>query len=221
MVTFSYWREVWKGKDIYRILMNETCRRFVLRGQVVDVGSSTQLASYHRFLQRSAEVVVNCLDLGFAETSQAGQRIDLETSRLPYENETIDTVLMFNLLEHLYNYRQVLVETKRILKIDGSLIGAVPFLVNYHPDPHDYWRYTKETLNKIFKDELGFSQVEIIPFGRGPFTAAWSHVEQVVPRIVKMIAVPLVLLVDELVLKLRPKMNQDRFVLGYLFNVKK
>ena len=214
-------RETWCGKDIYRILMNSACEGCAIGGKTVDVGSSTTLASYHRFLKRGENVSVECVDLGFETGNGQGKRIDLETDSLPYGNETVDTVLMFNLLEHIYNYGRVVGEAKRVLKLGGSLIGAVPFLVNYHPDPHDYWRYTHETLRKIFSDELYFAAVRITPFGYGPFTAAWSHMEQVFPRILKVFMLPLVLACDWLVLKLRPKMNKERFVLGYFFSVKK
>ena len=217
MQCFTILRETWRGKDIYRVLMNQACADFTMKGLTVDVGSSTRLASYHRFLQKDPGTTLECLDLGFESTGIGGKRIDLEQDKLPYADGVVDSVLMFNLLEHIYNYDQALREAARVLKPGGQLIGAVPFLVNYHPDPHDYWRFTGETLQNIFT-QAGFKDIQVISFGCGPFTAGWSHVEQVVPRILKIIFLPLVLLFDAAVSALVPKMNKDRFSLGFLFH---
>ncbi len=223
MSILSYLKELWRGKDLYRIFMNQECTRHTIRGKVLDIGSGLKLASYHRFLQRDPSALIECLDLGFeGNGSPEGvkQHIDLEKDYLPHASESVDTVLLFNVLEHLYNYSLILSEIKRVLKADGQLIGVVPFLVAYHPDPHDYWRYTKETLEKIFT-AVGFTHIAIRSFGYGPGVAALSQMEPVLPRWLKILLVPKTLFFDWLVLKFRPKMNKDKFPLGLFFVVKK
>ncbi|MBI5728704.1 MAG: class I SAM-dependent methyltransferase [Candidatus Magasanikbacteria bacterium] len=218
MNILSVWREMWRGKDLYRIFMNEECFPEIIGGKVLDVGSGKTLASYHRFLKREPGTLIECLDLGFEKTDGGSQPIDLEKDTLPYAAESVDVVLFFNVLEHLYNHRLVLSEIKRVLKPGGQLIGAVPFLVSYHPDPHDYWRYTKETLQKIFT-EIGFTTVQIRPFGFGPASAAFSQLEMALPRVLKIILVPGVLCVDWVITKFRPKMGKEKFSLGLFFRV--
>lgn len=218
MKIITYLKEIWRGKDLYRIFMNQECTRHSMLGKVLDIGSGLKLASYHRFLQREPSTLIECLDLGFE--GEGGRHIDLEKDSLPHATESIDTVLLFNVLEHLYNYFLVLSEIKRVLKAEGQFIGVVPFLVAYHPDPHDYWRYTKETLQKIFTI-AGFTHIEIKPFGYGPGVAALSQMEQVIPRSLKIIVAPKALFFDWLLLKFRPKMNKDKFPLGLFFVVKK
>ena len=61
-------------------------------------------------------------------------------------------------------------------------MGAMPFLVGYHPDPHDFWRYTSETLKKIF-EENGFNRAMITLLGRGPVTAAFFPGEVFLPPV--------------------------------------
>lgn len=216
MTIFSVWREMWRGKDLYRILMNEECSQETIKGKVLDVGSGKNLASYHRFLKQAPNTEIECLDLGFEKNISNGQLIDLEKDDLPYAAGAINTVLLFNVLEHLYNHRQVLQEIKRVLKPDGQLIGVVPFLVSYHPDPHDYWRYTGETLHKIFT-EIGFTNIEIRPFGFGPASAAFSQLEMALPRVLKLILIPGVFWVDWIITKLRPKLGKEKFSLGLFF----
>lgn len=220
MTFFSYLRELWRGKDLYRILMNTECVHHTIKGKTLDVGSGLQLASYHRFLKRDPGAVIERVDLGFEEGS-GGRRIDLEKDALPRADGSADTVLLFNVLEHIYNYQHLLAEIQRILKPGGQILGAVPFLVAYHPDPHDYWRFTKETLEKIFI-VVRFTNIEIKSFGYGPGVAAFSQMEPVLPRLLKILLLPKTLLFDWLVLKFRPnKMNKDKFPLGLFFVVKK
>ena len=212
-------KELWRGKDLYRIFMNTKCVHHTIKGRTLDVGSGVQLASYHRFLKRDADAVVEQLDLGFKDGS-SGRRIDLEKDVLSQSDASVDTVLLFNVLEHIYNYQHLLAEINRVLKPGGQILGVVPFLVAYHPDPHDYWRFTKEALEKIFQ-ATGFSQIEIISFGYGPATASLSQIEPALPRVIKIIAIAKAFLFDWMLLKFRPKMNKDKFALGLFFVVKK
>jgi hypothetical protein len=123
-------------------------------------------------------------------------------------------------LEHIYNFAKPLEESWRVLKQGGQLIGVVPFLVNYHPDPSDFWRYSRETLQIILQKQ-GFTSVVVTPFGYGPCLAGWSHVEQVVPRILKMLIFPFILAGDWFIQKIRPTMNKSKFPLGYFFTATK
>lgn len=216
MNIISVWCEMWRGKDLYRIFMNDECAHEAVKGKVLDVGSGKNLASYHRFLKRGQDTEIECLDLGFEKNSESGKPIDLETDVLPRASGSVDAVLLFNVLEHLYNHRLVLTEIKRVLKTNGQLIGVVPFLVSYHPDPHDYWRYTKETLQKIFT-EIGFTNVQIRSFGFGPASAAFSQLEMVLPRVLKIIFIPGVFCIDWVITRFRPKMGKDKFSLGLFF----
>lgn len=208
---WTYLKEIWRGKDLYRILMNSECANFELRGLVLDVGSG-EGASYNRFFKKQPGVRIVPLDL------KTG--IDLEKDRLPYGDAGADFVLAFNLLEHIYNYQHLLFEIKRVLKPGGQLIGAVPFLVGYHPDPHDYWRYTSEALRKILSvSGLIVDRFQVL--GRGPLSLGFSSIEFMLPRWLKLIKLPFVLAGDWLIWRSRPKWNLERFALGLFFTATK
>lgn len=63
-----------------------------------------------------------------------------------------DTILCTQVLEHVPNPFLAANELHRVLKPGGRLIVTVPFLNNYHMEPHDYWRYTEYGLSNILKD---------------------------------------------------------------------
>lgn len=64
------------------------------------------------------------------------------TQANPIKPESIDILLMNNLLEHVFEFDPLLSASFAILKPNGVLAIAVPFTGGIHYVPHDYWRYT-------------------------------------------------------------------------------
>jgi len=193
--------------------MNLECSKYTLRGKVADIGAGAGPASYHRFFTKEVGAEITSLD---RQTSP----VDFERDRLTYPEESVDTVLMFNVLEHIFNYSNLLSEIKRVLKPGGRVYGSVPFLVGYHPDPKDFWRYTGSALETIFKS-AGFNGLEIKILGRGPFTASYSQIEFMIPRILKIAILPPLFFLDFLALKLKPSLSREKFALGLFFSLTK
>lgn len=69
-----------------------------------------------------------------------------DAAALPFGNNLFDVVICSELLEHMYNHRDVLAEALRVLKPDGVLLATIPFMYPQHPDPNDYLRYTEQFL---------------------------------------------------------------------------
>lgn len=76
-------------------------------------------------------------------------------AQLPFNSEIFDLVLASELLEHVSKPSLVLKEAHRVLKFDGHIIITTRFLFPYHPEPTDYYRFTKEALTQLF-EEAGF-----------------------------------------------------------------
>ena len=207
--------ELRQGKSLARALFNTELSRLRITGAVLDVGGGKH-RDYLAIMDTGGVTSMQSADL-IAEGSGA-HRVDFETDQLPFPDGTFDTVLAFNIFEHIFNYTHLVAETRRVLKPGGRLIGFVPFLVNYHPDPHDYFRYTKESLKEILT-RAGFSEVVIREVGRGPFAVNYNNLMLSLPRIVRLIAFPFWYALDALYLLLRPNIT-SRYPLGYLFFAK-
>lgn len=123
-----------------------------IQGGVLDLGGA-KLNEYIKILNIDKDRLKS-FDL---DTKNGSTYIDFEKDNLPFENNSIDNILAFNLLEHIYNHNHLVKESHRILKDNGLFIGFIPFLVNYHRDPKDFFRYTNEALEKIFKN-AGFEK---------------------------------------------------------------
>ncbi|HEY4490296.1 MAG TPA: class I SAM-dependent methyltransferase [Candidatus Paceibacterota bacterium] len=83
-----------------------------------------------------------------------------DASSIPLPNESFDTAIMGELLEHVPDPLAVLKEAYRLLKPNGIVLATVPFMYPIHADPFDYGRYT-ESFWKRAKDLVGFKKIEI------------------------------------------------------------
>ncbi|MCK9438557.1 class I SAM-dependent methyltransferase [Patescibacteria group bacterium] len=163
-------KEIKKKKSLARALMNYEVKNIDLDGEVIDIGGGKK--DYYYKIFKSNKANISPVDICLSDDNK--NKINLECDQLPFSDNYFNSALMFNVLEHIYNYNFLISETKRVLKNGGKIIGFVPFLVNYHPDPNDYFRYTKESLKKIFQ-ENGFKLLEIKEVGLGPLSVNFNN----------------------------------------------
>lgn len=161
-------RECMKGNSLLRAVQNhDVSLRVRLHGACLDLGAKDGASSYYEFIEQTDDTQVTFSDLYSSEDHVL--KIDLN-GHFPLTDSSFDNVLLFNVLEHVFDTRNVLAEIHRILKPEGKLFGAVPFLHRYHRDPTDYWRFTHEALEILLRD-AGYSSIVVRPHGLGAFTA--------------------------------------------------
>ena len=207
---FSSLEKIWAGQTLLRVLMNCGLRSETIRGVVIDIGGG-RTPDYFTYLKREQVTSITPIDASIS-------RIDFEQDPLPFADSHADTVMCVNVLEHIYHHQFLLGEMRRILRPGGALIGFVPFLIQYHPDPHDYFRYTREALEKLLA-ETGFTEVRVRTVGGGPFAANFNNIVLSVPRIARVSLFPFYYGLDRLMLWLRPGVR-ERYPLGYLFTAR-
>lgn len=61
----------------------------------------------------------------------------------PFEDKSFDSVVSFEVLEHVKNPDQYISEILRVLKPEGLLMLSVPFTWIEHEKPYDYRRFTQ------------------------------------------------------------------------------
>jgi SAM-dependent methyltransferase len=204
-------REIWEGKSLLRATLNARLQQEFLEGKILDLGSGGS-DRYSTTIPRHISSSYELFDV------KQGVVVDFEQDRLPYTDSAYDTILLFNVLEHLFNYSNILKEIRRIKRTDGVFIGYVPFLHWYHADPHDYFRYTHEALERILRD-IGFEDIVIEKIYRGPYTTAFQIIHPTLPRIIRTLVFAPAYLFDVIFRAIRPK-GGERYVLGYYFKTK-
>lgn len=83
-------------------------------------------------------------------------------AELPFRDGTVDLVIAQEVLEHVPEFLDLVREIQRVLKPGGSFFCQVPFQIGFHPGPCDYWRFTRQGLEHMFKPpEWEMEQVSI------------------------------------------------------------
>jgi SAM-dependent methyltransferase len=153
-----------------------TCRRRLLdkalkdaatlmRGRVLDIGGKKygKRGSFRPPLKQ-----VTCWEyLNLDPDTQPDYCCD--AAKIGLEDNSIDTVVMTEVLEYLASPADVLSEIYRLLKNDGTCILSVPFLHPVHGDDQlDRQRWTAVKLEQACR-KAGFGEIKIEPMG-----SVWS-----------------------------------------------
>src|SRR3990172_12217357 len=107
----------------------EELARLRLNGIVLDLGGSKK-SGYHELFKGDYEIITANIDPSY----DCDLVFDIE-SKFPLDNEQYDFILCINVLEHIYNYQNVLKESSRVLKRNGTLILITPFIFQIHESP--------------------------------------------------------------------------------------
>jgi SAM-dependent methyltransferase len=69
----------------------------------------------------------------------------------PFENQSFDHVVSFQVLEHVPQPEFFISEISRVLKVGGSILLTVPFVWEEHEVPHDRTRFTSYGLRELLE----------------------------------------------------------------------
>jgi len=208
MKIFNFIKQVFQGKSIYRILFNWQVQKYCqnLNGQCLDLAGGKE-PSYHKYWSFKDDAKLIKTDL----------EVDLN-KELSFEDNSIDNILFFNAIYIIKYPVKLMKEINRILKKDGKLFIASPFISNEAKEPDDYQRFTSQGLERLFR-KGNFNNFEIIPFGER-FTAGvhlWHSF--FIFNFIRLIAFTKSLLLDKLIPKKIKKLHPCP--LGYFIIIKK
>lgn len=155
--------------SLMRELMNNEIRSMTLAGRVLDVGGGAH-ASYNGLLDGGADVVSVNIDPEIEPT------VVTDLARpLPFDDESFDTVISFNTLEHIADDQFALDEMVRVLRPGATLHVLVPYLYPVHGHPNDYHRHTANGWNLMVQRAGIPSELQQIrPLVWDPFSSAWA-----------------------------------------------
>lgn len=136
------------------------------KGKLIDIGCGTKL--YQKYYPK----VDSYTGLDHPTTAKkypADSAPDIfgDILNLPLKNSSYDTVLLFEVLEHVSNPEKAVGEVQRILKPGGYLLLTAPFIYPLHDIPYDYLRFTRFYLENLL-EENKFKVVKI--FSAGTFS---------------------------------------------------
>lgn len=117
------------------------------KGRLLDVGCGTQ--PYRSLFNVGAYVGLEidsplARERGVADHFYDGQRF-------PFEDDSFDSILCNQVLEHVFQPDAFMGELQRVLARGGRLILTVPFVWDEHEQPHDFARYSSFGLRTLLE----------------------------------------------------------------------
>ncbi len=135
-------------------------------GDVLEIGGVPKDRDFYDFSDRPSYRVLN-LEPG------AGVDIvgDVHQAHL-IEPESLDSIVIFNVLEHCYAPWEVVNNLHRWLKVGGKCFCLVPSAQRLHDRPADYWRLLPDGMTLLFKN---FAQQQLYVYGNPLAVVAIFH----------------------------------------------
>ena len=112
-----------------------------------------------------------CIAIDVSTTALPNAAAALEA--LPFGDEAVDCISCLSVIEHVYRPHAVIIaEMHRVLRPDGCMRVQVPFLIQYHGYPDNYFRYTHSALRRMI-EESGFEVVQLeTDWAKGTYLSA-------------------------------------------------
>ena len=187
-------------------------KKLKLEGSILDVGSKKSSSNVTNYLNSLEKIK-------YADKFSKNEddlKIDLEVAN-DFNNETYENVLLFNVLEHVYNFKNCLKNCYLILNKRGFFYGSTPFFFRIHESPKDYFRYTEQGLHKAL-EETGFQNVNVRVICGGIFICFYSSISGLTGKIPFLNNILLIISQSlDFIINLFSKNIKRIFPLGYFF----
>jgi len=163
----------------------------IVKGRVIDLGCG-ESPYKEDILKFAGEYIGVDWKKSFHDLGNTGVFADLSKT-LPFRDCCADTVVSFQVLEHLPEPGFFLSQCYRILRSHGTVLLTVPFMWHVHEEPHDYFRFTRYGLEYLLK-KSGFTDIRIEE--TTGFWQMWAlkfnyHTERFAGGVVKYLLLPL------------------------------
>lgn len=124
----------------YYFLLNsiEKAAKTYAKGRLLDIGCGNK--PYHNFFKNSISEHIGC---DIVQSNENKVDVVCEATDIPLNDETFDTILCTQVIEHVADHNKLLAEAYRLLKPGGYLILTGPMYWPIHEEPYDFFRFTK------------------------------------------------------------------------------
>jgi SAM-dependent methyltransferase len=131
-----------------------------IKGSLIDIGCGTK--PYRQIFEVNS---YRGLDIDSFDARQKGVADDFyDGLRFPYPDESFDSALCNQVLEHVFNPDNFLSEINRVLRLNGKLLLTIPFVWDEHEQPHDYARYSSFGIQALL-EKNGFRVITHLKLG--------------------------------------------------------
>lgn len=140
----TIWHPQWllnRGTDYRRLVAKHAT------GVVLDIGCADCWAKEYLSRENTCYIGLDHLVTGVT-LYNTRPNVFADAASLPFTTGSIDTVIMFDVIEHVALPDHALQDIYRVLKPEGKLLLSMPFLYPAHDEPYDYQRLTTHGLRR-------------------------------------------------------------------------
>lgn len=119
-----------------------------VQGKTLDVGCGSK--PYCHLFPCSSYIGLDTHQSGH-DHSQEEVDVFYDGVTIPFPDEHFDSVVSFQVLEHVFEPDTMVREMYRVLKKGGHLLLSVPFIWYEHEQPFDYGRYSSHGLKHLLE----------------------------------------------------------------------
>lgn len=123
----------------------------LVHGRILDVGCGSK--PYRKYFDASEYI-----GLEIEGRNKIADR-QYDGKKFPFKDGEFDSVFTSQVLEHVFNPDEFLLEINRVLKNEGVLLLTVPFIWDEHEQPFDYARYSSFGLRHLLESH-GFEIID-------------------------------------------------------------
>ncbi len=127
-------------------------------GQLLDVGCGHR--PYEPYFRPHVDRYVG-LEFPVTAGARTGD-VHASSLALPIATATFDTVVSFQVLEHVPDPQLMVNECVRVLRPGGRLVLTANFLWGLHEEPHDYFRFSRYGFSLLL-ERAGCDDIQVKP----------------------------------------------------------
>lgn len=141
----------------YQPLIEEHCK-----GDLLDCGCGN-MPYYEMYRPHVKSVTGVDWEGTHGENLYADKIADLNDG-LPFDDESFDSILVTDVIAHIYKPDRLFREFARVLRAGGTVLVTSPFFYWISEPPHEYFRYTEFAFRQ-FCEDANLKVIEITPYG--------------------------------------------------------
>ena len=213
----NYFNLIFSNNSILRILQKQEFENYKLGGKCIEFGANHKMS--RNFLKQKSHKYTSVFS-NIEKKNKDFLVLDLE-KKINHMTK-YDNIIIFNVLEHIFEIDKPLNNLFSLLKKKGKIYGSTPFIYRIHGAPRDYHRYTKDFLKKKLKQKK-FKNIKVREIGVGPFVASFSLLRgflKYLPIIYNLL-LGLSVLLDKLLFILMNNNPKLIYPIGYTFSATK
>ena len=128
-----------------------------IEGNSLDIGCG--IGDFLDFRKTTIGLDINPELVNICKTKGLNAKI-MEENKLPFNKNSFDSIILDNVLEHIYKPEKLIIEIKRVLKKNKNLIIGVPGKLGYTKDSDHKKFYSKKSLIDIM-NEYNFQDLKV------------------------------------------------------------